>query len=104
MTRSRPQLLISRRRGGAAPGATVVLISAFGSMFLRVNNLIYTMLRRLAPVLRKANPDFIFTSGAGFSLRGLVRAQAKPRRLKPALLVSHKTQSPVIRPPLPIAK
>src|ERR1700693_4271516 len=34
MTRSRPQLRSSRRSGCAAPGATVVLISAFGSMSL----------------------------------------------------------------------
>src|ERR1700693_4572632 len=39
MTRSRPQLRSSRRSGCAAPGATVVLISAFGSMFLTCEQL-----------------------------------------------------------------
>src|SRR5665213_237770 len=39
MTRSRPQLRSSRRRGCAAPGATDVLISAFGSMFLTCEQL-----------------------------------------------------------------
>src|SRR5579864_9003488 len=38
MTRSRPQLLSSRRSGCVASGATAVLVSAFGSMWLLRNS------------------------------------------------------------------
>src|SRR6266446_8739639 len=50
MTRSRPQLLSSRRSGCVASGATEVLISGFGSMSLLWKLLFYTTLPDGAPL------------------------------------------------------
>src|SRR6267143_2903160 len=50
MTRSRPQLLSSRRSGCVASGATEVLISGFGSMSLLWELLFYTTLPDGAPL------------------------------------------------------
>ena len=50
MTRSRPQLRSSRRNGCVASGATVVVISAFGSMSLLQKQLTYTTLLPRAPL------------------------------------------------------
>jgi len=50
MTRSRPQLLSSRRSGCVASGATEVLISGFGSMSLLWELLFYTTLPDSTPL------------------------------------------------------
>src|ERR1700726_4614760 len=80
ITRSRPQLRSSRRSGCAAPGATVVLISAFGSMFLTCEQL---------NLYHAASP----------------RASATEMKLASIhSFVCHQTEPPVVGPPLPAAK
>ena len=115
MTRSRPQLRSSRRSGCVGSGATVVLISEFGSMSLLCQQL--NLIPR-CPLIRHWNrvQRSPTRPPPASRWRGL-RASMLPARLRSANFVQQssgiqaltylerdKTHSAIVRPPLAVTK